>query len=570
MSATTPEPAPREPAGPAPAAGAARPAVAAPVDELAALRAVVAGPTEVRVERLARGLADPEQQRRRVAEHLPQVLDDARPEQLARWVARGLAHGVRHDAPAFAAALGPIIASAIRRAISTYFEALVDGLSRTLEHSLSVKSIGWRFEAWRTGRPFAEIVLLRTLVYRVEQIFYVHRETGLVAAHAARGDIRTSDPTVVSGMLTAIRDFVRDSFRVDEGAELEGFRVGELLVLLEASGPAVLAAVVRGAPALELRAELRELAAELADRHADALERFDGDTAPFEALEASLEERLRSAERAPSPAARRFAIGALSAVVVVLVVVAWLALTPRPAERVARALRAVPGVALVDVDPARPRVVAVVAPGADARRVAAPLAAAEPGVEVEWLEVVPPTTPAARRDALAAALGVPEGLRLVADGPRVVARGRAPSAWIARARLAALATPIGVPTLDLAEVEPSERHQLASLEAELGRTAVRFRTAADVVTGTTGIDRVGLMLSQLGRALDAVDERRVVWIEGSADASGPALVNVRLRRARAEHVRLALLPSVAGLPVELRARERDDDERGVRFVVEAP
>ena len=43
-----------------------------------------------------------------------------------------------------------------------------------------MQGLKWRVESIRTGRPFAEIVLMHSLLYRVEQVFLIHRETGLV------------------------------------------------------------------------------------------------------------------------------------------------------------------------------------------------------------------------------------------------------------------------------------------------------------------------------------------------------------------------------------------------------
>ena len=48
--------------------------------------------------------------------------------------------------------------------------------------------------------------------YQVKQDFLIHRESGLVLQHVEDGSAETRDPDLVSGMLTAIRDFVQDYF----------------------------------------------------------------------------------------------------------------------------------------------------------------------------------------------------------------------------------------------------------------------------------------------------------------------------------------------------------------------
>ena len=92
-------------------------------------------------------------------------------------------------------------------------------MNQTLGRSFSAQGLKWRLEAWRTGKALREVVLLRTLVYRVEQVFLIHRETGLLLQHVSAGPRRASqDADMVSGMLTAIRDFVQDSFGGKERA----------------------------------------------------------------------------------------------------------------------------------------------------------------------------------------------------------------------------------------------------------------------------------------------------------------------------------------------------------------
>ena len=77
--------------------------------------------------------------------------------------------------------MGPAIRQAIRQAL----QSLTQSLNQTVEHSFSLKGLRWRIEAWTTGRPFAEVVLLHTLRYRVEQAFLIHRDTGLLLQHVA-------------------------------------------------------------------------------------------------------------------------------------------------------------------------------------------------------------------------------------------------------------------------------------------------------------------------------------------------------------------------------------------------
>ena len=115
--------------------------------------------------------------------------------------------------------LYPTIVPAIRKSIGETIDETFQRLNQTLKYSLTWRGLKWRWEAWRTGRPFAEVVLKHTLVYQVEHVFLIHRHTGLLIAHVAAENAASQDPQLVSSMLIAIQDFVRDSF---SGAEHRG------------------------------------------------------------------------------------------------------------------------------------------------------------------------------------------------------------------------------------------------------------------------------------------------------------------------------------------------------------
>ncbi len=183
--------------------------------------------------------------------------------------------------------LFPLIGPAIRRAAAEALRSMVASFGQALAMTFSWRYIKWRIEAIRTGQSFAEVVFLHTLVYRVEQLFLLHRPNGLVLRHLSAAGVVTQDADMVAGMLTAIQDFVHDSFGND-GDMLESFRVGELGVWIEQGPHAVVAAVVRGVPPVDFSTLLRTQV-ELIERDWGLeLARFDGDTAPFAGIDVYL------------------------------------------------------------------------------------------------------------------------------------------------------------------------------------------------------------------------------------------------------------------------------------------
>ncbi|MDA1180275.1 MAG: hypothetical protein O2931_15955, partial [Planctomycetota bacterium] len=176
---------------------------------------------------------------------------------------------------------------------------MVETLNKTIEQSLSVQSYRWRWEAWKTGKSFGEIVLLHTLVYRVDQVFLIHRKTGLLLHHLSMHPSTTVDPEMVSGMLTAIQDFVQDSFGGKTGDTLQSLNVGDRLVLIEAGPMAVLSCVVQGYPPPSLSTLMCD---QLDAVHRDLrrmLDEFQGDSGPLAAADHYLSACLLEQYQAP-------------------------------------------------------------------------------------------------------------------------------------------------------------------------------------------------------------------------------------------------------------------------------
>ena len=136
---------------------------------------------------------------------------------------------------------------------------------------------------------FAEVVRLRTLVYQVEQVFLIHRQTGLPLLHVAANPTTARDPDLISGMLIAIQGFVQDSFHISSDEGSETIQIGELTVWVEKDQLAVLAAAIRGNPPQSVRTLLRDKLAAIHLEHANALVTFTGDVRPFEMSRPPLE-----------------------------------------------------------------------------------------------------------------------------------------------------------------------------------------------------------------------------------------------------------------------------------------
>ena len=543
-------------------------------EAFAELRALLVGRERDQLDAILARLDDPEARRREIADILPHVLlehsaDPRFTHALSPPVERAITASVKKNPGPLAEALFPVMGPAIRKAVSAALSGMVEALNRTLEHSLSWRSIGWRLESLRTGKSFAEVMLLHTLVYRVEQIFLIERPSGLLLQHVAEGDGEVRDADMVSGMLTAIRDFVQDSFRVGDSETLEALKVGELSVWIEQGPRAVIAAVLRGTAPRSFRITLQAALERIHLEFTDDFDQFKGDTSAFDGARPTLDACLHS-EYLPNARPNHRTLWTAAAVVVLALLV-WAGFAVRARGRwnhYLEALKAEPGVIVVSSGRKDGRYWLAGLRDPLARDPASLLAgsALEPDdVQASWefYHGAGPALAAARAEQV---LQPPAGVTLTLKDGVLSAAGTAPLAWLAEAgRLAPLIP--GVTRFDAAAATDAAVHEaIAAIEA---LSPLFVKGQSELARSQEAVLReLAARMAEFNRTAETVHRKFRVTLVGHTDADGVPEANLPLSRARASVVRAAL-QSAAGPGLEIVDAGVGSDDPAVRSDREA-
>lgn len=480
-----------------------RPAVGANTeldqDQWQRLRELIVGEETVRLDQLEKLSPDPRGDQ--VAKVLPEAVaravsgGSALAGALETTIEDGLQRSARKNPEALAEAIYPALGPAIRRMIQSLLKDSLEGFNTAMEHSLSPTGLRWRIESLRTGRPFREVVLLHSLEWRVEQVFLIHKETGLLLQEASRVDRAGGpDPDLVSSMLTAIQDFVRDSFAEGDEGDLEQVELSGYRILIAQGPSAVLAGVVSGAPPAELHAEFEELVLSIHVDHARAIEEFEGDTMAFAAVRPQLEECLRGESKERRKSGLGPAILVLVTLGVLLLIGRWWLVEgrrERAAEAMLAAVEGEPGLLLVDWERSGDtlRLTGLADPSArQPSELVASLGIEDRlQVEGEWRPFLSAEEPVAMARAIEQ-LRPPQGVELGWSDGAITATGEAGSRWIASARSVAqalTARPLGEDGLVDRDVATMDR-LVAALDGQLlpfGLRSVALDRSDPVVAG---------------------------------------------------------------------------------------
>jgi OOP family OmpA-OmpF porin len=517
------------------------------------LRHLIIAPEQEDLARLRERISSTQQRAQDVSAVLPEAMrlrreqggEEALGEALAPSVESALRESVRKDPGTLADALFPVMGPAIRRSILQTLRSLFDSFNQTMEQSLSLRGFKWRLEALRTGRPFSEVVLIHSLVFRVEQVFLIHKKTGLPLAHAVAPAAAMQDPSLVSGMLSAIQDFVRDSFNSPAGEGVEKLNVGELEVWVEQGPYASIAAVIRGIAPPELRMRLAETLERIHQQLGTQLERFQGDSAPFAPAQEILSKHLdaRYKEKAvarPKPYLWIFACVALLALMGWLSVRWW---QGRQWGGFVDTLRSEPGIVVTSFarqgghfvvrglrDPlaSDPMVLAQRA-GLDVRR-----------AEFHWNGYYALDDAIVERRATAL-LNPPPGARVFVRGSVLQAEGEAPLQWVRTARAQAPLIP-GIRSLDLSRLTTAEGAEFERLKATIERVVLKFPVGSSVPASPQEVSQVAAPnITSLVHLATLLGVDVSVDIVGHSDSTGPEATNGPLSQSRADHIESLLV-----------------------------
>ena len=323
----------------------------------ARLRELLLGPEQERLQELQRRLDDRELRTEDISQVVAEAIalrarrDRALQHILNPLVEEAVRISVARSPELLTNTLFPIIGAAVRKSVAHALRGLVESINQTLERSISLEALKWRLEALRTGKSFGAIVLARSVHYRVEQVFLIHRETGLLLRHAARPEQAVQDSDLVSGMLTAIQDFIRDSFTGAASHEVETIELGGFNLWVQHGPTAILAAVVTGTPPPELRHVLQRTLEQIHSEFAAPLASFQGDTSTLDSTQPLLESCLLG--RQPRAAKRSLGFFVTAASIAILLIAAGLFFLARRESRwdrlVAR-LRSEPGIVLTSAE----------------------------------------------------------------------------------------------------------------------------------------------------------------------------------------------------------------------------
>lgn len=207
---------------------------------------------------------------------------------------------VTHSSERLVSSLYPLVGSLVRKSVSAFLTNFMEKTNQLLENSLTIKGLTWRIKARQAGVSFAQYAASQIFIYRVEHVFLIHRETGLLLNSVNLDKHDNSDAELISSMLSAINDFVGDSFSTNQDGlkeQLQSVSTDNFNLLIKAGPSALVVAAVIGQPPQQVKDQLQQTLEDIHSLYFEELNHFDGNNLIFENTSTLLEQCLLAEQK---------------------------------------------------------------------------------------------------------------------------------------------------------------------------------------------------------------------------------------------------------------------------------
>ena len=194
-------------------------------------------------------------------------------------VEKSVERSITNQRDKFIGYLYPLMGSLVRKYVSSFLNEILEKTNQIIENSFTYKGLKWRWQAKKAGVSFAQYVVSQTYLFRVEQVFLIHAETGLLLNSVALDTEKEKDADLISSMLSAINDFISDSFNKNtlsnDGVDI--IKTANFTLVIKNGPLAIIAAAVTGNMPEEVPQKLQYSLEQIHQLFNEELQNFNGD-----------------------------------------------------------------------------------------------------------------------------------------------------------------------------------------------------------------------------------------------------------------------------------------------------
>ncbi len=178
-------------------------------------------------------------------------------------------------------ALYPIIGSMVGKAINEAMRKMMEEINARIQHAANTRLIVFMKSKVLGIKP-AEVLMSEGLFFNLKELFLIDKKSGLlVACHSQNNELGENDAHILGAMLTAIRQFVNDTFESEKKSDLLEIQHENHSIFIDSGRYTYLSAVYQGVSPLDFREMIQNLHHRIHNRYYKQLRDFNGETSEF-------------------------------------------------------------------------------------------------------------------------------------------------------------------------------------------------------------------------------------------------------------------------------------------------
>lgn len=216
-----------------------------------------------------------------ITDLLKRKIDEAEEEVtnvLSPIIGKGLKKEIIESKDEIIDSLYPIIGQTIKKYVSESIKDVYQSINLKIDSALRKGIFSKQIKSKISGVSAADLILQQSFPFIVNEVFLIHEESGILISHVSSDDKNSSDADLISGMLTAIKNFVSESFKDENGDQnLYEIQYGDSRIILERGRHTYLAIVVKGSEPVSFDEKLIELNSIIHAKYSKYLRSFNGE-----------------------------------------------------------------------------------------------------------------------------------------------------------------------------------------------------------------------------------------------------------------------------------------------------
>ncbi|MCB9209649.1 MAG: BON domain-containing protein [Ignavibacteriales bacterium] len=189
--------------------------------------------------------------------------------------------------------LYPIMGQTIKKTVTEAIKDLYESINLKIDNALRKGIFSKKIKSTISGVSTSDLIIQESFPFLINEIFLIHEKSGLLISHVSSSQNDSTDADIISSMLSAIKNFVSESFKSDsESKDLYEIQYGDSKIILERGLYSYLAVVVKGQEPIDFDEELSDLKNDIHEKYSKKLREFDGENTFLKNIEIPLKEFL--------------------------------------------------------------------------------------------------------------------------------------------------------------------------------------------------------------------------------------------------------------------------------------